>query len=280
MGRGLRPSWPKGPTMWIDGRVLFVSIPFTWNLPDMRQYLHQRHASWDSAIVGGPAVNLMPDYLADISSVTIGTDMPGVLQRVNPMATRTTTGCIRKCGFCAIGTGKVEGNFAELSDWPDLPIVCDNNLLASSPEHFDRVLDRLEHHDSPDFNQGLDSRLLDRHHAERFARLRRPHLRLALDRMNYADGWERAFGLLRDAGCAKSWISSYALIGFDSDPSEAWGRCKWIESHGIKAYPMWFHALDALRWNEVTEMQRNLGWSDETQLQIMGYFYKHRGRAQ
>lgn len=101
--------WPKGPTYWVESRVLNVSIPFTWNLPAVRHALMCRDLFWDTAIVGGPAVELMPDYLTGMSWVTIGRDCPGVLQRINPLATRTTEGCTRTCGFCGIGSGKIEG---------------------------------------------------------------------------------------------------------------------------------------------------------------------------
>ena len=72
---------------------------------------------------------------------------------------------------------------------------------------------------------------------------------------------------------------SYALVGFDSDPGEAWDRCKWIESHGIKALPMWFTELDALERNKVTDKQKALGWNDYERRRIMGWFYKHRETA-
>lgn len=240
----------------------------------------QKSSLWDSAVVGGPATRLMPDYLVGIKNVTIGNDMPGVLQRINPKATRTTTGCVRSCKFCAIGTGKIEkGGFNELEDWPDLPIVCDNNLLAASIEHFDKVMDRLERHVGVDFNQGLDARLMTQYHATRIARLKKPKIRLALDNTALCNNFAIAIWYLMSAGCSKSSMSSYAIIGFDSDPAESWERCLWIEkTHKIKSYPMWFHPLDALRENQVTDEQAKLGWTERERLRIMGYFYKHRGK--
>lgn len=242
-------SWPKAPTYWMDGTILCVSIPFTWSLPSVRAEITQTRLfnAFDFVLVGGPAVELMPDYFNDIPYVRVGHEMPGVLQRINPLATRTTTGCPNRCGFCAIGTGKVEGGgLVELSDWPDLPIICDNNLLASSIEHFNRVIDRLVRWEWADFNQGLDARLLNEHHAARFSEIRKPKIRLSLDHSAYRNEWQNAYSLLRSAGIAKNNIKSYALIGFNSDPHEAWERCQWIESHGIEVYPMWFHALDQM----------------------------------
>lgn len=254
-----------------------VSIPFTYDLPVVLAHLKQYSLYWDSAIVGGPAVELMPGFFHSLDYVQEGHDCPGVLQRVNPLATRTTHGCVRKCGFCAIGTGRIEKGYRELADWPDLPVVCDNNLLAASRAHFDKVIDRLKVHGWADFNQGVDSRLLTDYHAARMAEIKKPTIRLALDHMDYRDKWQEAFGRLRSAGIAKKNISSYCLIGYKSDPRESWQRCHWVESHGIKAYPMWFHRLDQLQKNIVTYEQSRLGWTDEDRRHIMGFYYKHRG---
>lgn len=269
--------WPKKPTYWQVKRTIMVSIPFTWELPGVLANLRQRSLYWDDATVGGPAVELMPGFFNDLDYVKEGRDEPGVLQRVNPMATRTTLGCVRRCKFCAIGTGHIEGKFKELDEWPDLPMITDNNLLAASKAHFDKVIDRLVVHGWADFNQGIDGRLLNDYHAARLAEIKKPTIRLALDHMDYRGKWLEAFDRLRDAGVAKKNISSYCLVGFMSDPRESWQRCEWVESHGIKAYPMWFHALDQLEKNIVTPDQQRLGWTDEKRKGIMGYYYKHRG---
>lgn len=272
-------EWPKRPTYWLDSRTLMASIPFTWDLPGVFVVLKSRSLFWENAIVGGPAVELMPGFFGSLNYVLEGHDCPGVLQRINPLATRTTVGCVRRCEFCAIGTGMIEGRFRELDDWPDLPMITDNNILAASKVHFDRVIDRLIVHKWADFNQGIDSRLLTDYHAKRLSEIKKPTIRLALDHMDYRDKWQEAFDRLREAGIAKSNISSYCLVGFKSDPRESWQRCEWVESHGIKAYPMWYHSLDQLERNIVTEDQCKLGWDNEKRLNIMGYYYKHRGHV-
>lgn len=267
-------NWPKTYTAWTEGRILYLSIPFTWSLPLIKEELLQKSLFWDRVVVGGPAVQLIPDFFSGSPYVTVGSHMPGVLQKVNPMATRTTVGCVNKCAFC--GVPKIEGVFTELPDWPDLPIICDNNLLAASVEHFDRVIDRLIVHGWVDFNQGLDARLLTEHHAGRIAEITRPMIRLALDSMAMADEWVCAFKRLRSAGIPLKSIRSYALIGFDTGPDEAWERCRFIESHGIKVLPMWFHRLDALLKNTVTARQVELGWSYYEYRRIMQWFYQHK----
>jgi len=81
--------------------------------------------------------------------------------------------------------------------------------------------------------------------------------------------------MLINVGIAKTNIRSYALIGFDSGPDEAWERCQWVESHKIKVLPMWFHPLDALKQHQVTEDQKKLGWNDLERKRIMQWHYQH-----
>jgi len=268
-------DWPKSYTSWIERDVLYVSIPFTWCLPEVKDLLLQGDFFWTHAILGGPATKLIPTFFDGIANVTVEDEHPNVLQRINPMATKTSVGCVRKCGFCAVPI--VEGKFRELDDWPDLPIICDNNLLACSQPHFDKVMDRLEKWDWCDFNQGLDARLLTEYHAERLARLKGAIVRLALDDTRTKPAWMGSYDTLRAAGFPKSRIRSYILCGFNDDPKDAWWRCEYVQAFGVLALPQWFHGLKQLEKNIVTDNQKALGWTEEDRKRIMGYYYKHRG---
>lgn len=256
------------------GRVLHISIPFTWELPAIRARIMQRSLLWETVLIGGPAVKLMPHYFDDLDFVSIGYQWPGILQLINSLATRTTIGCCNRCEFC--GVPEIEGSLVELDDWPDLPVICDNNLLAASIGHFDRVIDRLIPHGWANFNQGLDARRLTDYHAMRLAEIKDPMIYLALDNIAHWDAWECAYDRLRSAGIIKKKIRSYALIGFNSDPAEAWERCRWIESHGIDVNPQWFHELNALEHNTITDKQMMLGWNDYERRKIMQWFYWHK----
>ena len=271
--------WPKGPMEWIEKRVRYLSVPFTWDLPKAKQDLMQRDFTWDRAVVGGPAVELMPEYLDGMGWVTIGHDMPGVLQRVNPHATRTTLGCIRKCGFCGIGCGKIEaGGFRELEDWPDLPILCDNNLLAASMDHLDKVTRRLSKWGWCDFNQGLDARLMTPEKAALLARIEKPCIRFSVDSDAEKESVLAAVEICQSAGIFKqNCRKHYVLVGFNTGPDEAWERCLWVEQRTFKANPMWFHPLDALERNSITDAQRALGWTHRDRADLQRYFYQRCG---
>ena len=272
-----RTDWPKKPIYWIEDRTLYASVPFTWDLNRVEEKLRQTSIEWDQVIVGGPALELIPDMFSNLPHVTVGHHCPGILQRINPLATRTTLGCVRTCDFCAVP--RLEGKFRELDDWPDLPIICDNNLLAASDRHFDRVIERLQGHRDVTFSFGLDCRLLTSSRAKQIATIKsikKRGIRIALDNKNYWKQWFRALDMLRGAGIAKRNVASFALIGFDSGPVEAWNRCKWIEDHGVRVLPNWFHPLDAFRRNIVTRNQEALGWTDYERRRIMQWFYQHK----
>jgi hypothetical protein len=171
-----------------------------------------------------------------------------------------------------------EGAFVELADWPDLPIVCDNNLLAASQAHFDKACDRLEKHSGVDFNQGLDARILTEYHAERLARIPGAIVRLALDHSRTIDQWSASFDMLELAGVKKRRIRTYVLCGFGSVPADAWARCKVVESRSrSSALPQWYHPLDSLVYNAVLDCHVRSGWNARERDRIMQYYYQHRG---
>ena len=267
-----KTNWPKRICSWSVCGTIYLSIPFTWLLKEAKKYLELIPNT--PAVVGGPAVLLMPGYFKGLSNVEERKSMPGVLSLINNQATRTTVGCIRKCEFC--GVSKIEPEFKELSNWPDLPIICDNNILAASQKHFDKVCDRLEKWGWCDFNQGIDARLLTEYHAKRFKRIGRPIIRLALDSASLCDIWENAFSILLKVGCKKSWIKTYCLVGFKDNPETAWKNCSFIQTHGIKAFPMWYHSLTEEIYNNVSDEQTRNGWSQFERKRIMGWFYKHK----
>lgn len=233
--------WPKKTIHWVENKTAFLSIPFTWNLPDAYSLCVWYRAQGYQVRAGGPAVSLMPDYLSPVAQ--IGGRL-NALPRHNPLATFTTRGCIRNCSFCAVP--KIEGHFRELQHWETKPIVCDNNLLASSRAHFDRVVDLLKPLTNIDFNQGLDARLLTSHHIDRLKELNLHMVRLAWDDVHLESVVLNAIDRLLVAGVPKSKIRVYILVGFNDTPDDALYRCQTLKNKGILPNPQRYNPLDAL----------------------------------
>ena len=241
----------------------YLSVVFTWDLPlAYQRAVWLRELGYDVR-AGGPAVALMPGYMADVAD--INGDMPEALERHNLLATFTSRGCVRRCQFCAVW--RTEGRLRELNNWPIRPIVCDNNLLACSRAHFDKVIDRLKPVSSIDFQQGLDARLLTDYHANRLAELD-CLIRLAFDNVAYESAFMTAFERLRRAGIPKSRIRSYVIVGFQDTPEDALYRLTAVAKLGIDPNPTRYNPLDTL----VRDSYVAPGWTDRELTRYVRYW--------
>jgi hypothetical protein len=255
-------KWPKKPYQWTHNGRLHISIPFTWQLPEVKRYLQ---STGIDAVVGGPAVRLMPEYIAGVAE--IGERYDGVMQMVNPMATKTTEGCVNGCGFCAVP--RIEPVFRELANWPVLPIVCDNNLLAASSKHVNDVIDKLKNLPNTriiDFNQGLDARLMTKHHASRLAELGCIY-RIAWDNTKLERYVFRAVDYMTEVGIPKRNIRCYVIIGFNDTPEDALYRLSTLWNYGVTPNPMRYTPLDSLTYKYVGE-----NWTERELVRYMRYW--------
>ena len=256
-------TWPKKPYRWFQDGRWHISIPFTWTLPQVRQEILYRNLfNDDRPIVGGPAVKLMPDYLADIADV--GSDMLGVLQRINPNATKTSEGCIRKCGFCAVP--RIEKDFIEYESFPIRPILCDNNFMACSDKHRESVYTKLRGLKGIDFNQGLDARLMTKWDAEQLTELK-AITRFAWDDVRVETAVLNAIRLMKDTGLPTRYLRCYVLIGFNDTPEDALYRLTTLVAHGVRPNPMRYTPLDSLTGKYVGK-----NWTEDELIRYMRYW--------
>lgn len=258
-GKGGRVNtWRKGIAAWKVSGVLYLSVPFTWLLPEAEQ-IARKHKG--KVIAGGPAVQLMGAPWADETPKETPFD---VLAMHNPCATFTTRGCIRSCPFCVVP--KIEGEFRELANWKPAPLVCDNNILAASRPHFERVIDSLMCFPFVDFNQGLDARLLTSSHIEQLCRLQGVRVRFAFDFMNQEGAVFDAIHRCRAAGLKDFGV--YVLIGFDDTPDDALARLEKVRSWDILPNPMRYQPLDVVEKDSYVAPQ----WNGNELRHIMRYY--------
>ena len=259
-------NWHNGLVEWTEGQHAYISVVFSWQLGQATARAVWLEAEGYQVHIGGPAAILNPERVG----VWLDTTPITALHRHNPNATFTTRGCIRKCPFCAVPL--LEGDLVELSDWEPKPIVCDNNLLAASQAHFNRVIDSLKPLKGVDFNQGLDARLLTNRQAERLAELDLYAVRLAWDHINLERSFMDAFEALRRAGIPLRLIRVYVLIGYHDTPDDALYRLDTVCSFGIRPNPMRYQPIHAERRNEYVDS----GWTDAQLNRYMRYWSRLR----
>ena len=257
-------QWRKGIARWRMGEALYLSVPFTWLLPEARRIASDHTGP---VYAGGPAVDLMPEELEGVATLDVPCPVPPLAMH-NPLATFTTRGCPNRCPFCAVP--RIEGDLVELEDWPVRPVVCDNNLLAASRRHFDRVIDRLKSLPSVDFNQGLDARLFTARHAGRIAELRRAKVRFAFDQVGDESAVADAIALARRHGLRE--IGCYVLIGYHDTPECARYRLEKCREWGLRPNPMRFQPLDALEKDGYVAP----GWTERELRRMTRYYSRLR----
>jgi len=221
-------TWKKHPVLIKIGSVLYVSVVFTWQIAEAGEMVAKKKHS-GKVIAGGPAIALMgkPTWADEVCS-TCPFD---ILAAHNPCATFTTRGCPNKCKFCAVP--KIEGDFVELRTWRPGPIICDNNLLACSKAHFERVVQSLRPFPSCDFNQGLEAKLFTIEHARLLAKLKNPIIRFAFDTLKSELHLGKA---IRIALAAKlSPIRVYVLLGFNDTQEDGLYRLDLIHRFRFEA---------------------------------------------
>lgn len=233
----MQTSWQKSPLIWREGTTEYISAVFSWDLPTVKKHVRQQTIGVEKRVLGGPAVNIRgSEYFKDWPVEAVK-EYSGVLQRYNPLATRTSRGCPNGCSYCYVD--RIHPQFEEFKEYPVLPIICDDNLLACSQEHFDGVIDRLKSLDWCDFNQGLDVRLLTQYHADRLAELKKPIIRLAWDGIRAEKSIISAVTMLRKAKIPRKNIQCYVLMGYCDEPKGTLYRLETLwHGLGIKPNPM------------------------------------------
>lgn len=186
------------PPLWRPkADKVHVSCCFTWDKPEAER-LADSWSRFYPVDIGGPA------YKTPAKDFT-----PGLYLKEG--VTITSRGCPRKCPWCVVP--EIEGKTKEL---PILPgnIVQDNNLLACSMEHVERVFYMLAGQRRISFPGGLDARLLQPWHVSMLKFLRVFELWFAAD----ADYWaalRRASLLLHEFKRNKK--RCYVLIGYNGE---------------------------------------------------------------
>ena len=175
-----------------------ISVAFTWDI-EKASWLKKQWEMVAPVKVGGPAIDGEP---------TNGFDAGVYLKRG---VTITSRGCPNRCPWCF-----VEHNLIELTDFPEGNIIQDNNLLACSIAHLDKVFDMLSHQSQINFSGGLESARITDEIVERLRALNVYQLWLSYDHANAEKSLKKAVDKLKKY-FRRNQIRCYVLVGFYGD---------------------------------------------------------------
>lgn len=237
---------------WLDhagGNTLYISALFTWEVPDIIKI-----AKWFSSTrdieIGGPAATLMADYIYEQTGIMPhrGLDKRFDCQLGLYFYSFTHRGCPKSCPNCAVPI--VEPGFFEYKDFEVANIIGDNNIIACSQGHQERVVEKILNSGMEwvDFNSGFDVELFQPEHFELYSRLRLKTWRFAFDHLWQEQDLRRCIAILKDGGIhGRHSVTVYCLVNYKDTPEEAEHRARVIYELGALPFIMVYRPLDWLK---------------------------------
>lgn len=177
---------------------IHISVTFTWDTKRAWELAWQ----WEHIApvkIGGIAINGEPTngFKAGIylkNGITI-----------------TSRGCPNRCPFCLVNQ-----NLIELEDFPEGNIVQDNNFLACSRKHREKVFNMLRKQKRINFSGGLEAKLIDDEVIDQLRNLNIYQIWTAYDFPKDTKFTELAIKKLRKY-FNRNQTRCYVLIGFNND---------------------------------------------------------------
>jgi hypothetical protein len=265
-------EWIKGVAHWRDGDTAFISVAFTWRLPEARRLVdYYRAIGCTKVRIGGPGTFTMRKYLADVDA-EVGGSIPDVMARHNPMATRASYGCPVGCHFCIVP--KMDGKtFTLLPDFPVRPILCDDNLSALPADYQRHIVDRYTRAGVPllDANSGFAP---DTFNEDTFA-LWRPIIkgpwRFGFDEASEGNHVEKVFRILKGVSPRRKQV--YTMIGHE--PFDVcMDRIRRVIGWGGEPYAQAFIKLNAIKKEPVVRHD----WSSQKLRWVQRWVNRHLWR--
>jgi len=268
-----RGRWAGGLAEWEEGDTCYLSIAFTYKLPQAFSRSLFAKACGKKVVAGGPAL-MLPKMRAVLPGfVEIRDTYPDAIARHNPRATFASRGCPVGCWFCIVP--KLEGEtFTLIPDFPVRPILCDNNLSALPDEYQDHIVERYIAAGVPllDANSGFEPRTFTPKVYARWKPILRGPWRFAYDDMEETAEVASVLEMLRAEPQKRKRV--YVLIG--NEPfAECMARVQFVIDRGGEPHVQPYMKLTALerephvrfdwtrqRLKDVARWANTWGWKD------------------
>jgi hypothetical protein len=189
----------SNPPFNVCYKEVHISVVFTWDIAKAISLMKNWQKCCQILKMGGPAFDDRGGEFVAGKYLKRG-------------ITITSRGCPHKCSFCL--ASKREGGIRELPI-VEGNIIQDNNILACSESHIDKVFKMLERQTAIEFKGGLEARLVTPEMADRLRGLKIKSLWLACDTAGALPVTKRAISVLQKVGFTLNHIYCYVLIGKD-----------------------------------------------------------------
>ncbi len=196
-------------------KEIHISVAFTWDI-EKANWLKEQWEMIAPVKIGGPAIDGEPTN-GFVSGMYL---KKGI--------TITSRGCPNRCPWCFVNTPIKELDLISVGN-----VIQDNNILACSKSHLDKVFQMLSRQHSIRFLGGLESKYIKYNIVERLRSLNIKELWLSYDHDGAIYDLTKASYLLRKY-FKRYKLRCYVLIGFRKD------TIKKAEKRLVKAWELGF----------------------------------------
>jgi hypothetical protein len=234
-------NWSNGITEWVEGDTAFISVVFSWKLPEAFQRAAWHKAQGYKVRVGGPGTFANKKYLQDVADQ--GGEVDAMIHH-NPNATFSSRGCPGGCYFCVVPA--MEGKtFTLLPDFSPRSILCDNNVSALPVEYQEFIIDKYKKSGVvlEDINSGFEPKTFDEDCFNRWKPINKGCWRFAYDETKEEADVYKVTQVLKDIPSGMKRV--YVLIG--NEPfEECYRRIKQVIEWGCEPHIQPMFALNTL----------------------------------
>jgi len=208
-------NWSGGIAEWVENDTAFISVAFSWKLPEAYQRAAWYKAQGLKVRAGGPGTYANKHYLEGIAELEGQVD---AITHHNPNATIASRGCPVGCSFCIVPV--MEGkNFTLIPDFTPRPILCDNNISALPVEYQQYIIEKYNKAEIriDDINSGFEPQTFDHDCYHRWKPINSGAWRFAYDETKEEADVYKVTQMLKDEPAGLKRV--YVLIG--NEPFEA-----------------------------------------------------------
>lgn len=276
-------AWSKGLAEWIVDDTAFLSVAFSWRVPEAFMRSIWLREQGYKVRAGGPGLFTLKWFMQE--NVELGGEVDALVHH-NPEATMASRGCPVGCSFCIVP--RMEGKeFTLLPDFTPRPILCDNNLSALPVEYQEYIIEKYQKFGVKleDANGGFEPKTFDEGTYRRWRAINKGPWRFGYDETKEENDVYRMTQVLKKVNAPKKRV--YVLIG--NEPFEAClRRINQVIEWGCEPYAQPMIALNSLKrtpvirhdWTrrKLTDLAR---WTNRWNWRTISFAeYNQSGKAQ